>query len=85
MGGVQKNGPLLGPPNTRCRIILGTEKGTNSLTTTHIPYWDYCKVMVYVPNLRVHLVLKVGGHPPNPPNRPTPPVDPKSSRSASSS
>ena len=28
MGGCQNYGPLLGPLNTRCRIILGTQKGT---------------------------------------------------------
>ena len=37
MGGCQNNGPLLGPLNTRCRIILRTQKGTIILTTTHIP------------------------------------------------
>ena len=28
--------PVLGPQNTRCRIIPGTQKGTIILTTTHI-------------------------------------------------
>ena len=32
----QNYGPLLGPLNTRCRIILRTQKGTIILTTTHI-------------------------------------------------
>ena len=27
MGGCQNYGPLLGPLNTRCRMILGTQKG----------------------------------------------------------
>ena len=27
MGGCQNYGPLLGPLNTRCRIILGPKKG----------------------------------------------------------
>ena len=36
MVGHQKYGPLLGPSNTRCRNILRTQKGTISLTTTHI-------------------------------------------------
>ena len=36
MGGCQNYGPLLGPLNTRCRIILRTQKGTIILTTTHI-------------------------------------------------
>ena len=36
MGGYQNYGPLLGPLNIRCRIILRTQKGTIILTTTHI-------------------------------------------------
>ena len=36
LGGCQNYGPLLGPLNTRCRIILRTQKGTIVLTTTHI-------------------------------------------------
>ena len=36
IGGSQKYGPLLGPLNTRCRIKVGTKKGTIILTTTHI-------------------------------------------------
>ena len=33
-GGCQNYGPLLGPLNTRCRIILRTQKVTIPLTTT---------------------------------------------------
>ena len=29
-------GPFLGTLNNRCRIILGTQKGTLILTTTHM-------------------------------------------------
>ena len=29
MGGCQTYGPLLGTLNIRCRIIIGTQKGTN--------------------------------------------------------
>ena len=36
MGGCQNYGPLLGPLNTRCRIILRTQKGTIILTTTYM-------------------------------------------------
>ena len=36
MGGYQHCDPLLGPLNTRCRIILRTQKGTIVLTTTHM-------------------------------------------------
>ena len=32
----QKHGPFLGTLNIRCRTILGTQKGTITLTTTHI-------------------------------------------------
>ena len=38
MGGCQNYGPLLGPLNTKCRIIKRTQKGTIVLTTTHILY-----------------------------------------------
>ena len=34
-GSCQNYGPFLGTLNTRCRIILGTQKGTLILTTTH--------------------------------------------------
>ena len=41
MGGCQNHGPLLGPLNTMCHIMLRTPKGTTILTTTHIPtYWS---------------------------------------------
>ena len=36
MGGCQNYGPFLGTLNIRCRIIIGTQKGTTILTTTHI-------------------------------------------------
>ena len=36
MGGCQNYGPFLGTLNIRCRIILGTQKGTIILTTTHV-------------------------------------------------
>ena len=36
MDGCQNYGPFLGTLNNRCRIILGTQKGTIMLTTTHI-------------------------------------------------
>ena len=41
MGGCQNYGPFLGTLNIRCRIIIGTQKGTIILTTTHIdPFKD---------------------------------------------
>ena len=36
MGGCQNYGPFLGTLNIRGRIIIGTQKGTIILTTTHI-------------------------------------------------
>ena len=36
MGGCQNYGPLLGPLNTRCRIVVGTQKGTIVLTTSQM-------------------------------------------------
>ena len=36
LGGCPNVGPVLGTLNTRCRIILGTRKGTIILTTTHL-------------------------------------------------
>ena len=36
MGGCQNYGPFLGTLDIRCRIIIGIQKGTIILTTTHI-------------------------------------------------
>ena len=36
MGGCQNYDPFWGTINIRCRIIIGTQKGTIILTTTHI-------------------------------------------------
>ena len=36
MGGCQNCGPFLGTLNIRCRIIIGIQKGTIILTTTHM-------------------------------------------------
>ena len=33
---VKNNGPFLGTLNIRCRSIIGTQKGTIILTTTHV-------------------------------------------------
>ena len=38
MGGCQNYGPFLGTLNIRGRIIIGTQKGTIILTTTHIGF-----------------------------------------------
>ena len=36
MGGCQNYGPFLGTLDIRGRIIIGTQKGTTILTTTHM-------------------------------------------------
>ena len=36
MGGCPNHGPFLGPLNTRCRIIIRTQRRIIILTTTHI-------------------------------------------------
>ena len=36
MGGCQNYGAFLGTLNIRCRIVIGTPKGTIILTTTHM-------------------------------------------------
>ena len=36
MGGCQNYGPFLGTLNIRCRIIMGIQKGTIILTTSHM-------------------------------------------------
>ena len=36
VGGCQNCGPFLGTLNIRCRIIIGIQKGTIILTTTHV-------------------------------------------------
>ena len=54
VGGCQHDGPFFGTLNIRCRIILGTQKGTIILTTTLVScartYFQYCPhpVTVYI-------------------------------------
>ena len=38
MGGCQNYGPFLRTLNIKCRIIIGTKKGTIILTTTHMSF-----------------------------------------------
>ena len=43
----QNYGPLLGPLNTRCCITLRTQKGTITLTTTHMFLrLNYCSILL---------------------------------------
>ena len=39
MGGCQSYGSFLGTLNIRCRIIIGIQKGTIVLTTTHMRHF----------------------------------------------
>ena len=42
MGGCQNYGPYLGTLNIRCRIIIGTQRGTIILTSTHMANFPGC-------------------------------------------
>ena len=53
MGGCQNYGPLLGPPNTRCRIILRALTGSIVLTTTHM--YMYICIYIYTYIMYVHV------------------------------
>ena len=44
MGGCQNYGPFLGTLNIRCRIIIGIQKGTVILTTTHMCVYVYMDI-----------------------------------------
>ena len=46
MGGCQNYHPLLSSLNTRCRIILRTQKGTVILTTTHMDFVSQCRCLI---------------------------------------
>ena len=41
MSGCQNDGPFLGTLNIRCRIMVGTQRGTIILTTSHISCSKY--------------------------------------------
>ena len=45
MGGCQNYGFFLGSLNNRCRIIIGIQKGTSILTTTHMSYSQYWVIL----------------------------------------
>ena len=49
MGDCQNYGPFLGTLTIRGRIIIGTQKGTIILTTTHIYIYIYiCKIGICI-------------------------------------
>ena len=60
MGGCQNYGPFLGTLDIRCRIIIGTQKGTIILTTTRmsISIYIYIYVCVYI---YIHTHLEAHG------------------------
>ena len=41
MGGCQNYGPFLGTLNIRFRTIIGIQKGTMILTTTHMVFLEF--------------------------------------------
>ena len=47
MGRSENSGRLLGPLNTRCRIILRSQKGTMILITTHVESHDVPRGEMY--------------------------------------
>ena len=60
MCGCEHDSPLLGPLNTRCSIILRTQKGTIILTTVHVVFWA---LMVITPYIQPGLVtLQYGSY-----------------------
>ena len=67
MGGCQNHGPFLGSLNTRGRIIIGTQKGTTILTTTHIYIYIYTHahvctsicVYIYICNIINYISMKI--------------------------
>ena len=51
MGGCQNSGPFLGTLDIRCRIIIGTQKGTIILTTTQIKGSSSCALAAASTNM----------------------------------
>ena len=47
-GGWSNYGPFLGTLNIRCRIKIGTQKGTIILTTAHVLWRGYAGRRVYI-------------------------------------
>ena len=54
MGGCQNCGPILGPLNTWCRLILRTQTETIILITTHVayvqglPFWLWERALIVI-------------------------------------
>ena len=58
MGGCQNYGPFLGTLNIRCRIIIGTQKGTIISTTTQMMI-EIMRIAVIVVRIRI-ISTKIG-------------------------
>ena len=56
MGVDQNSGPFLGTLNNRCRIIIGTQKGTIILTTTHMQFYSQFPKPTYVEETHFYFV-----------------------------
>ena len=59
MGGCQNYGSLLGPLNTRCRVILRTQKGTMILSTTHINRQIYMHMTSLYAYIDLHTYIEI--------------------------
>ena len=57
MGVCQNYGFFLGSLNNGCHIIIGIQKGTIILTTTHMSYSQYWVILGYRRVYRVYLGL----------------------------
>ena len=62
MGGGQNHGPFLGTLNNRCRIIIGTQKGTIILTITQMFLRVYTAGMLRWELLKTCCALARGTH-----------------------
>ena len=62
VGGCQNYGPFLGSLNIRCRIRIGTQKGTIILTTTHVESHNFSKFVEKLRSSREALVACTHTH-----------------------
>ena len=53
MGGCQNYGPFLGTLNIRGRIIMGIQKGTIILTTTHMYIYIYLYIYIHTSIMKI--------------------------------
>ena len=67
MGGCQNSDPFWGTLNSRCRIIIGIQKGTIILTTTHIYAVPYIYIYIHTTHMDTYVFP---WHPNRPPAGP---------------